>query len=1082
MSVNPTNKNQIYLSYLIQVCILLPVLFAVAIPTIHAAEPIIVSQEKEAYPLGLYMDILEDKTGVLTIKDILKPETAGLFQQSNEKAPGFGFSDSAYWARIKIKSKLPNKATYYLDVKYPMLDHVEFYVPDADNKLQKFVAGDHHPFHERVLEYTNFVFPVPLQPGREITCFLLCRTTSSVNLPAVLLSSSALAKTTSLEHLMQGIYFGIVLVMILYNLFLFITIKDTSYLYYVLFIFGFMIFQLTLNGFSFQYLWPNSIWWANNNLPFFIFFAYMFGAMFTRSILYTRKFLPKADRVLYYFQYLGGAGMVLSLFADYSLSIKLATALCFTLPFHIYCGLKIMLTGYRPAFYYAVAWSVSLVSIVIYSAKTFDLLPNIFFTQWSAQIGSAWEVLLLAIGLADRFHLLEEEKKNVLDEYTSRLQKANVKLDEANIELLDANTELNKLNLQLEERVVSRTTKLSLANYELSREAQERKMAEDRAKAASLAKSTFLANMSHEIRTPMNAIIGMTRLALKNNSDNRIKTYLQVITTAGHTLLGIINDILDFSKIEAGKLEIENIDFSLQTVMANINSMFTAKAREKNIILSLTVDDNVPDKLKGDPLRLEQIIINLVNNSLKFTDQGEVKIEVSLANKKGKHITLFVSVTDTGIGLSNEETSRLFTAFSQSDNSTTREYGGTGLGLAICKQLVNMMDGEIKVTSTPGKGSTFYFTVVVELSRENLEKMNKTPVQAQPEISTLKEALVLLVEDNKINQQVAVEILEDGGINVEIANNGQEALIAVKEKKYDAILMDIQMPTMDGFKATQMIRSDNALRDVPIIAMTAHAMKGDREKCLESGMNDYIAKPIDPDILFSILAKWLQITPSEKTAGKDISSLPTELPGLKLAEAQQRLNNNKKLLFQLLQGFAKDYKTVPEEIKRSIDKSDLEAARHLVHNLKGVAGNLSIYNVSNIASEIEKDLKENKKISPEQITALAEEMTIARQSISRIDYQEIESSKINHAAVTRFDRKKIARQLNLLLDLLASNDLDAEACLAKIMQQAGHSDEIKKELIAADQSLQQLDFQTAGSHIKTIIAALDHPANLKAEK
>jgi signal transduction histidine kinase len=792
LSGNPIKTNKLYLFFLTTVFLLL-VLFSTFIPTIQAAEPVIITQAKKEYHLGLHMDILEDKSGKLTIEDILHLQTDNLFQQSNEDAPGFGFSNSTYWARIKIKSNLPDEITYYLDLKYPMLDHVEFYTPDSDNNLKKFIAGDHHPFHERVLEYTNFVFPVLLQPGKEITCYLLCRTSSSVNLPLVLLSPSALAETTSLEHLMQGMYFGIVLVMILYNLFLFIAIRDTTYLYYVLFILGFMLFQLALNGFSFQYLWPNSIWWANNNLPFFIFFAYMFGAMFTRSILNTEKHLPRADKILYYLQYLGGTGMIISLFVGYSLSIKLATSLCFTLPIHIYCGWKIMLTGYRPAFYYAIAWSVSLVSILIYSAKTFALLPNIFITQWSAQFGSAWEVLLLAISLADRFHLLQEEKKKVQAEYTSRLKEANIKLDETNIELLEANKQLNKLNMELEQRVATRTTELSRANYELSQEAMERKIAEEQARAASQAKSNFLANMSHEIRTPMNAIIGMSALAVKHNKTSKIQNYLQVISTAGHTLLGIINDILDFSKIEAGKLELENINFSLQAVMANISSMFTEKARSKNIKLTISVADNVPDKLKGDPLRLGQIIINLVNNSLKFTEQGEVKIEINIADRKAGQVTLFVSVTDTGIGLSDEEISHLFTAFSQADNSTTRQFGGTGLGLAICKQLVCLMAGEIKVTSNKGKGSTFYFTAVFGSGSEQPKAPEETTDHQQQDNSLLG-AQVLLVEDNEINQEVALDILDGFGIKADVANNGREAIEAVEQNEYRVILMDIQMP------------------------------------------------------------------------------------------------------------------------------------------------------------------------------------------------------------------------------------------------------------------------------------------------
>ncbi len=1071
MSVYPAGKIKPYLLFFIHACLLPTVLFSFFISTVSAAETIIVTQEKEEYILGLGMDILEDKSGKLTLNDILHPETAKFFQQSSEKAPGFGFSNSSYWARIKIKSSLPKDATYYIELKYPMLDHVELYIQDDNNNVRKFIVGDHYPFHQRILEYTNFVFPVSLQPEKEITCYLLCRTTSSVNLPLVLLSPSALVKTTSLEHLMQGIYFGIVIVMILYNLFLFISIRDIIYLYYVLFILGFLFFQLSLNGFSFQYLWPDSIWWANNNLPFFIFFAYMFGALFTRSILDTGEKLPRADKILCFLQYLAGIGMIISLFIGYSLSIKLATALCFTLPVHIFCGIKIMLTGYRPAIYYAVAWSVSLLSIVIYSAKTFALLPNIFITKWSSQFGSAWEVLLLAISLADRFHLLQEEKKRVQAEYTVCLKKANAKLDEKNIELLAANRKLNELNLELEDRVASRTAELSRTNYELSQEAMERKKAENQAQAASLAKSSFLANMSHEIRTPMNAIIGLSGLALTHNRDDKIKNYLQIIANAGNTLLGIINDILDFSKIESGKLELENINFSLHSVMANISSMFTEKAGKQNIKLTVTVADDVPDKLKGDPLRLGQIIINLVNNSLKFTDQGEVTVEINRSDVNNGLITLFVSVTDTGVGLSDEQISNLFTAFSQADNSTTRKYGGTGLGLTICRQLVNLMGGEIKVASTLGKGSTFYFTAVFRPGSEQLALTDKKTNHILQTNTTLRGALVLLVEDNEINQQVALEILDSFGIQADTANNGREAIKAVQQKKYAAILMDIQMPEMDGLEATRIIRHTAADRKLPVIAMTAHAMKSDREKCMEAGMDDYLAKPIVPDDLFSVLAQWIKLEPRKSTYTES-GSLSSELPGINITEAQKRLNNNKKLLLQLLQGFANDYRRVPEEINRSVEQGHLEAAHRLVHNLKGVAANLSIYKVSKIASDIEKNIKGNNKISPQQIKQLQEELETACRSISRLAGQTEEIIPGNNIPPVSFKQEEIKNKLNLLLDLLTGNDLDAEACLADIIKSIGHLDEIKEEIRLAHKALQQLDFPAARSRVNKIISRL----------
>ncbi|MEA3546564.1 MAG: 7TM diverse intracellular signaling domain-containing protein, partial [Thermodesulfobacteriota bacterium] len=916
------------------------------------ADPIVITAKKNVYSLGRHLDILEDRTGKLGISDIRQPETETLFQPSTVDAPGFGFTSSAYWARTTITSRLDAPATYYFELKYPMLDHVEFYIPNDNGRLKKFITGDKHPFSTRPLNYTYFVFPVTLQPDQSLTCYMRCVTTGSMNLPLILLSPVALAETTSFEYMMLGIYYGLVLVMIIYNLFLYFRIKDSTYLYYVTFVSGFMFFQMGLNGLSFQFLWPNQLWWANNNLPFFIFFAYLFGSLFTRSILHTRHYLPCMDKLLSFYQYLGIVGMLFALVFSYAASIKLAAALCFTLPTHIYCGIRIMMTGYRPALYYAVAWSVFLIGIVVYAMKTFAILPNTFFTQWASQIGSAWEVTLLAICLADRLYLLEKEKKQVQAEYMNRLEKANIQLDESNIQLSQANTELNVYNIDLEKRISERTLSLSHSNKRLRQEARERKIAEEKAEAANLAKSAFLANMSHEIRTPMNAIIGMSGLALRKNQDSKTGYYLRTIQTSGNTLLKIINDILDFSKIESGKMEIEKTPFKLRNILENLADIFSERMAEKKVELIISEDKDVPDSLQGDPLRLGQVLINLVDNSLKFTERGEVHVKISLLDKKAKNVTLQFSISDTGIGISKEQLDKLFFSFSQADTSISRQYGGTGLGLAICRQLVELMDGEIKVTSTLGQGSTFSFTVAfttapgsrdvikqipddicnagiliadnnktVQTSLQNsltpygftvetadslepifqseensdlrdfdlillgnlgdeqktLEtlthirqktSLQKTPVilltflgqehlvrQARPLdvniflqkpvlrnqlCSAIRKSLktdhtrnmsqttspgptaahvqggkILLVEDNLINQQIVLELLSDEEIQIVTANNGEEAIKAIRNDFYDAVLMDVQMPVMDGLEATRQIRSDGRFANLP---------------------------------------------------------------------------------------------------------------------------------------------------------------------------------------------------------------------------------------------------------------------------
>ncbi|QJP97734.1 MULTISPECIES: hybrid sensor histidine kinase/response regulator [Pseudomonas] len=742
----------------------------------------------QSLPLGRSLQVFEDPSGQASIADVRAQAAAGQFKAHDKATLNAGYSRSAFWLKIDLHYRPSNPAaqrTWLLELAYPPLDHLDLYLPDAagDFRLVR-QTGDALPFASREIRQNNYLFNLTFKPDQQQTVYLRLSSEGSIQAPVTLWSSTAYLEDQPVRLYVLGIIYGVLLGMLVYNLFIYLSVRDTSYLYYIFYIASFGLYQLSVNGAAVEYFWPDNPWWANAATPFFIGCAGLFGSQFARSFLQTRNHSPWLDRLLIALIAFGALVIGLSLMTSYALALRLATTLALTFTVVIFAaGILAWWRGLRVARYFIIAWSAFLLGGIVNTMMVLGLLPNVFLTMYASQIGSAIEVALLSLALADRINAMREQQAQTL---------------------FDAGQKLEVLNQQL-----AHSNKL---------------------------KDEFLATLTHELRTPMNGVIGSLELMQTVELDPELEQYQQTAAGSARDMMRMVNGILTLTELQAGKLKATPGSFSLRAVVEALRVQFDGNASSKSLDFKVDVLATLPDRLQGDSAKLAQCLECLLDNAIKFTRVGGLALRVTGKPSTDNRLALSFAVIDTGIGFTDLDEATLYQRFFQLDGSMTREYGGLGVGLAICRQLVELLGGKLTHRSEPGRGSRFQLDVEFELPA-----VEAAPTLIRDAMRAPQDCTVLLVDDNSVNQLVMRGMLLKLGFRVRTADHGAAAIECLQREPFHAVLIDCQLPPLDGASLCCQIHDLPGCANLPVFVI---ALGADREHCASAGSIDYLSKPV----------------------------------------------------------------------------------------------------------------------------------------------------------------------------------------------------------------------------------------------
>ena len=800
------------------------VFFIMVFSTSLRADTVKIAANFERFIVDPLIEVYEDKSGDITIDDLINDGDHGKFQSLTTKSANFGYTDSAYWLRFSLINESSKTKNLLLELSYPLLDSVSFYTT-ADSKIQEWeLTGDEKPFSTREIAYQNLILKLNAEPNQKKFVYLRIKTETSNQVSLTLWDQLAFTEHVKSKQFGLGIYYGTMIVMVIYNLFLFAAVRDRIYLFYVSYIASFITVQLALNGIAAEYLWPGFPEIGNKVISFWVLVVNLTATLFWASFLDLKTNAPKLHKVAMVYVSIAFIGILANFVLSYSLVIRLSILLtmvnCLTaIGVGVYCWRK----GVPTAIYYIIAWSIFLVGSIVKSLTVLGFLPTMFITDYAQQIGSSLEVILLSLGLADRINHLKRAARYEHERFLELQLVKNKEEIQARQKIIDAQNESARL------------------------------------------KDGFMATISHEMRTPMNGVLGAIELLNKQEMEGDMKRHVQLAEISAENMINIVDRILNFTQIQSGMLELNVRNFSLYEILAYTCHSFESEIKEKGIKLRVDCDPLKDKVVTGDPDKVVSIVRLLMDNAIKFTDKGTVTCQALI--QENNQIRLIIK--DQGIGMDAAELDKIFEPFQQGNDSFNRPHGGLGIGLSTAKELVKALGADITVESQSGKGSrfiidfTFPFKAIEPVINSNIgSPASEDSEYAEPVRNAKGEnkpaSSILIVEDNKINRVILEKMVKSLGFKTVSLENGKEALDYLSAKSVDLILMDCQMPVMDGFDATSNIRSRlDKNKTVPIIAVTANVTDQDKKRVFSSGMDELVAKPVKIDRIKKAISRWL---------------------------------------------------------------------------------------------------------------------------------------------------------------------------------------------------------------------------------